>query len=273
MKKYFLVLFIAAMAAAPFFLFKNTPRIRPVTPKQPCANLESKPCQKDLLKYLKLRKDALALSEADKVLAVEPDDLCAWWVRAEVMRRTYKFRDSEDLLRQILAQHPTHIPSLISLAYIEYHDDKFDDASKILKQLLSRPDLSLEDRAIVYMLMGSINAKKSLGGLFYKIAYGTRIKGHFEKALVLAPDLAEVRLGLGTFYLLAPGIAGGNIDKAILELEYAVKLTPDFATANARLAQAYKKKGDLEKYNFYLQRAKELDPGNEVVEEVLRIKD
>ncbi len=269
MKKYFLVLLIAiaaAVAAAPFFVFKNP---RPLLiQNKPSANLESKPCRETPLKYLKLRKDNLALSEAEKILAADPNDLCAWWVRAEVMRRAYKFRESENLLKQILTQHPNHIPSLISLAYIGYHDGRFEEALKILRQLLNRADLDVENRALVYMLIGSINAKRSLGGLFSKLAYGTRVKGFFEKAKSLAPDLAEVRLGLGTFYLLAPSIAGGNVDKAIQELEYAVKLAPDFATPNARLAQGYKKKGNLEKYNFYIQRAKELDPENEVLKEI-----
>ncbi|MDD2752737.1 MAG: tetratricopeptide repeat protein, partial [Candidatus Omnitrophica bacterium] len=84
----------------------------------------------------------------------------------------------------------------------------------------------------------------------------------------LAPDLPEVRLGLGTFYLLAPGFAGGNQKAALEELEAAVRLAPDFATANARLAQAYQKAGNQEKYNFYLALAKKLDPENEVIAEL-----
>lgn len=238
------------------------------TQEHPSASLELKPCQENLLKYLKSRKDNLALAEADKILAADPNDLCSWWARAEVLRRAYKFKESEGLLNQILAQHPNHISSLISLAYIRYHDNNSREALKILKGVLNQADLDRENKALVYMLMGSINAKKSKAGFFAKIAYGTRIKGYFERALALAPDLAEVRLGLGTFYLLAPSIAGGNVDKAIEELEYALNLTPDFATANARLAQAYKKKGNLEKYNYYLQRATGLDPENEVLKEI-----
>ncbi len=119
------------------------------------------------------------------------------------------------------------------------------------------------------MLIGSINAKKaSRGGFWSKFAYGARIKGYFEKAKALAPDLPEVRLGLGTYFLLAPEISGGNVDRAIEELECAVNLAPDFATPKARLAQAYKNKGNMEKCNFYLKRARELDPKNEIIKEV-----
>jgi Tfp pilus assembly protein PilF len=67
---------------------------------------------------------------------------------------------------------------------------------------------------------------------------------------------------------LAPSIAGGNLDKAFKELNSAVGAAPDFATANIRLAQAYKRKGDLEKYNYHLNRTRQLDPENEVLKEI-----
>lgn len=269
MKKFTFILLILIAAIVPFVVFKNA--TRPVSrPKESLTcSIELKSCQENILKYLKLRKDNLASREIEKILAIQRDDICALWGKAEILRRAYKFEDSERLLNQVLAKCPGHTSSLISLAYIKYHDNKFQDASKLLKQALRQPDLERENRALVYMLMGSINAKKSSqGGLLSKIAYGTRIRGFFEKAKVYAPDLSEVRLGLGSFYLLAPKITGGDLDRAIEELECAVQLTPDFATANARLAQVYKQKGDLKKCNFYIQRAKELDPENEVIKEV-----
>jgi tetratricopeptide (TPR) repeat protein len=199
---------------------------------------------------------------------VKPNYLCALWAKAEVLRRNYKFKESKVLLKQVLSQSPGHIPSLITLCYIDYHENDFNKAANILKGLLKRSDLDRENKAFAYMLIGSINAKKaSSGGLLSKFVYGTDIKEFFEKAKAIAPDLPEVRLGLGSFYLFAPKIFGGNIDKAIIELESAVKLAPDFATANARLAQAYKNKGILEKYDFYIKRAKELNPHNEALME------
>lgn len=223
----------------------------------------------EALGLLKARYDKEALAIFENILLNEPDNLEALWGKAEVLRRVYKFEASEELLKRILFQYPHHASSLITLSYIRYHDNQFQEALKILKQVLRQKNLGRENKALVYMLMGSINAKKSsLGGIFSKLAYGTQIKGYFEKAKVLAPDLSEVHLGLGTFYLRAPAIAGGDIDKAIEELKLAVKLTPEFATPQARLAQAYKKKGDLEKYNFYYQQAKTLDPENEVLKEI-----
>lgn len=221
------------------------------------------------LSYLKLRKDNLALKEFENILKIQSDHCMALWGKAEVLRRSHKYQEAEEILNRVLSKEKNHPACLISLAYIRYHDGKFQEASALLKEVLDQPRIDKENKAIVYMLMGSINATRAKQCKFlFKVVYGTHIMGYFKKANELAPDLAEVHLGMGTFYLLAPKIIGGNLDKAQEELECAVKLTPDFATANARLAQTYKKKGDIEKYEFYLQRAKELDLENEILSEI-----
>lgn len=244
-------------------------RQAPLRTQKEFSALDLKDRQEKLLNYLRVRKDSLAQAEADKILSVEPDNIYALWAKAEILRRTYKFEDAEETLKQVLAKFPDHTPSLITLSYIRYHADKFSEAFKMLKEVLRKPGLGKEDEAMAYMLMGSINAKKAAqGGIFCKLVYGTRIKGYFELAKELAPDLPEVRLGLGTYCLLAPKVAGGDIDKAVEELECAIKLAPDFATPKARLAQAYKDNGNMPKYRLYLKQAKELDPENEVVKEI-----
>lgn len=269
MKKIILVLVISAVGVVSSLFFKNLTCTVHQAKKNLTCSIDLKACRDNLLKYLKLRKEGLAELEIEKILSIQRDDVCALWAKAEILRRDYKFEESKELLKQVLWQCPGHASSLISLAYIEYYDNKFQDASRLLKEALRQPDLDRENQALIYMLMGSINAKKaSRRGFLSKVAYGARIAGYFERAKNIAPDLSEARLGLGTFYLLAPKIAGGNIERAIEELECAVKLTPDFATVNARLAQAYKHKGDLKKYDYYLRKAKELDPDNETAKEI-----
>lgn len=218
---------------------------------------------------LKQRKDNNALVIFEKILTAKPDNLDALWGRAEVLRRSRSYKESEGILKQILNKNPKHAPSLISLSYIRYKDDKLKDALKLVKRVLNIRLLDNENKALAYMMWGTINSRRSAKGWFFsKIRYGTQIKCYFLKAKELAPDLPEAHLGLGTFYLLAPKIIGGDVDKAIKELKYAIGLAPDFATPHARMAQAYKKKRDLGKYNFYHKKAKELDPENELVQEI-----
>ena len=221
------------------------------------------------LSLLKNRRDKEALAVFETVLLAQPDNLDALWGKAEVLRRNRDYQQAEEILNKILSKTPKHVSSLISLAYIRYKDDRLKESFELVRQALKSGKLYRENRALAYMMLGSINGRRSAkGGFLSKVRYGTRIKFYFLKAKELAPDLPEAHLGLGTFYLLAPAIAGGNLDKAIEELEFAVKIAPDFATVNARLAQAYKKKGLVDKYNFHLGRAEALDPQNEALQEI-----
>ena len=267
MKKIILIALILIAGIAPVIFFRGKQAVKK---QELVCRIDLKSSQENLLKYLKLRKDVLAEEETKKILSIEPDDVCALWARAEILRRDYKFKESQELLKEVLGKYPGYAPALISFAYIKYRYNKFQEAARLLKEALKQPDLERENQALIYTLMATINAKRAAQGwLLSKVAYGTRIRGYFEKAKSIAPDLPEVRLGLGSFYLLAPKIAGGgDVDRAIEELEWAVKLAPDFATANPRLAQAYKLKGNMEKYNFYIKKAKELDPGNEALKEI-----
>lgn len=249
MRKYLTVLLLAAFSAT-IALAQN-------------ATLEQ------AMQLLKNRKDNQAMVIFEEVLLAQPDNLDAAWGKAEVLRRSRNYQDSQELLDRILAKNPQYAPALISLAYIRYKDNKFNEAIKLVNQALKIKNLNKEDRAMAYMMAGTINARRSSKGwLMNKVVYGTQVKGYFLKAAELAPDLPEVHLGLGTFYLLAPSIAGGSPYKARKELELTIQLAPDFATPYARLAQYYKRIGDPEGYRINLEKAKELDPDNEVFIEI-----
>ena len=224
---------------------------------------------KEASELLRTRKDKEAMALFEQILAVEPDNIDALCGKAEILRRSRSYKDSQELLNKILSRNPDYIPASLSLAYTIFQENKLDEALKIVNQILKKGCVDKDDEGLAYMLLGAINSQRAQKGWFFtKLKYGTKIQCYFLKAKELAPEQPEVRAGLGSFYLLAPPIVGGDINKAIPELEYAVKIAPDFATANARLAQAYKKKGNISKYNIYINRAKELDPGNEVFKEI-----
>ncbi len=220
-------------------------------------------------RLLKAREDAQALLIFDKVLLEDPRDQDALWGKAEVLRRARQYAESEKILKQTLALDSNYVPSLISLAYIKYKDDNLSEAKELVEKALKNTCDDYEDSGLAYMMLGAINSRRSAKSwVLAKLFYGTQIKGYFLKAKELAPNLAEVHLGLGTFYISAPGFIGGDLNKGKAELLVALKLAPKFATVNARLAQAYKKLGDEKNYVFYLDQARVLDPDNEVVKEL-----
>ena len=274
MRKYLLVILVIIGLVAGLYVASLNRGSCPLTISSATEKIEAikqNDSLRDALQLLKNRKDKEALVIFEKILASQADNPDALWGKAEALRRSRDYKESQDLLNKILSRNPKHVSALISLSYIKYKDDKLNEALKLVNQVLKAEALNKENQALAYMMLGSINSRRSQKGwLLTKVAYGTHIKGYFLKAKELAGDLPEVHLGLGTFYLLAPAIVGGNLDKAFQELELTVRIAPDFATANARLAQAYKKRGDLKKYNFYLHKAEELDPENEVLHEEFR---
>lgn len=213
-------------------------------------------------------KDKEAAAIFNQVLKTQPDNIEALWGKAEALRRSYDYPEAEKIFVEVLKKDPNHVSSLNGLAYIRYIQDRLDESLKLVNQALDNcPDK--ENEALSYMMIGTINSKRSSkGGFFSKIKYGTQIKGYFLKARDINPGMPEVHLGLGTFYLKAPSIIGGDLDKAIQELKVAEKLSPEFSTVNARLAQAYKEKGDSEKFNYYYEKTKKLDPENEALQEI-----
>jgi len=93
------------------------------------------------------------------------------------------------------------------------------------------------------------------------------IKEQFEKTVELDPDHLEGRMALAQFYLQAPGIAGGDVDKALEQAQIVVKMDEkhgrfllyqiyiekeNFAKAEAELKIIEEKFGDdPEFYYFY----------------------
>jgi len=266
MRKYTVVLFIVLIFTV---LLVILPRLLQTKLKVPKLSKAASLSIDDTVELLRQRNDEEALVKFNKILAVDPDNIDALWAKAETLRRKHKYQDSEALLNKVLSKNPQHLPSLNSLAYIKYKEDDTAAALGLVNKILASKDCDRQNRALAYMMLGTINSKiSSLSGIILKLSYATKIKGNLLKARDLAPELPEVRLALGTFYLLAPRIIGGNINRALEELNAAIDLAPNFATANARLAQAYKAKKNTEKYNFYLARAKILDPRNEIVAEL-----
>ena len=134
-------------------------------------------------------------------------------------------------------------------------------ASKVVGQGREAVDLSNYTRGYL-LVAGGKGMLASTGGIFAKIGEGTQVFPNLKKAEELQPDSPAVLFGLGSFYFLAPGIAGGNMDKAKDYLERAVSSDPFFADAYVRLAQVYRAKGDNQKFEEYLKKALEIDPQN-----------
>lgn len=223
------------------------------------------------LVYFNLHKDREAMQVFDKIIAMSPDKIEAQWGRAEALRRIHELSESEKILKKVIKNNPDFSPAYISLAYIKYIKMDFEMsvslAKTVIRQREENVDLSNYARAYA-MFAGAKGMIAHYGGPFSKAINGTQVLSNLKRAEKLQPNSPAVLFGLGSFYLLAPTIAGGNLERAEEYLKKGIKIDPLFTDIYVRLAQLYKLKGDNKKYEVYLKEALEIDPENELALDV-----
>lgn len=205
------------------------------------------------------------------VLENAPDAYGASWGLAEAARRRHEYDAARASLEQLLAEHPDFAPALLSLAYVHFIQKRFEKGLDIARTVVDLPveKVDTPNRARALVLMAGARALLAHhGGLIDKLRYGTRVFSALEEARAMRPNGPEVLLGLGGFYLLAPGFVGGDIDRGLELLQKAVEIDPKLPEAHVRLAQAWRLHGNEAKYAEHMQRARELDPRSELIKDI-----
>ncbi len=218
--------------------------------------------------YLNLYKNLQAEEVFNEILKTDNQMLGAKWGIAEIYRRQHKQDTARKILDEVLKVDPKFPPACISQAYIKYMNMEFEESVKlalrVIEQGRDKVDLSNYVRAYT-MYAGAKGMIAHYGGLFSKAINGVAVKPNLDRAEKLDPDAVPVLFGLGSYYFLAPRIAGGDKARAEGYFKKAIEVDPMFVDAYVRLAQLYKVRGVKEKYNFYMNKAMELDPKNELI--------
>ena len=218
--------------------------------------------------YLHQHKDNQAEATFRKLLDKNKDLFEARWGLAEVLRRKKQIKESEKILAEIIKTNRRFSPAYITLAYIKYTQANFNASAKLAKKIIKqgRDSSDTDNFSRAYLIFaGSKGLIASGGGLLSKLINGTQVLPNLKRAEKLKPATPEVLFGLGNFYFLAPGIAGGNLDKAEDYLKRCIEKDPLLADAYVRLAQVYKAKNEIENYRSFLKKAKQIDPANELL--------
>lgn len=220
--------------------------------------------------YLNLYRDQEAQAIFDRLRENNPSLIEAAWGKAEVLRRRHQTQEAESLLNQVIKTDPQFSPALNSLAYIKYFQGDYkgaiDLALRVIEAGKDKVDLSNYVRALS-MYAGSKGMLAHYGGILSKAIDGLAVKTNLDKAQKLQPNSPAVLFGLGSYYLLAPALAGGDKVKAENYLKQAINADPLFADAYVRLGQLAKLKGNQKEYETYLGKALEIDPQNELAQD------
>ncbi len=218
--------------------------------------------------YLNLYKDSQAEEVFSKILKTDNRMLGAKWGMAEVSRRQHKVEEAKKALDEVLKIDPKFPPAGISLAYIKYTNMKFEESARLALRVIDqgRDKVDLSNYVRAYTIYaGAKGMIAHYGGIFSKAINGLAVKSNLDKAERLDRNAPAVLFGLGSYYFLAPRIAGGDKAKAEKYFKRAIEADPRLVDAYVRLAQLYKVKGDKDKYNFFINKATELDPKNELI--------
>ncbi|MBP7216006.1 MAG: tetratricopeptide repeat protein [Candidatus Omnitrophica bacterium] len=221
--------------------------------------------------FLNAHQNQQALETFQKITAQDKDMLGARWGVAEVLRRQHKVQEAESILQELVKKYPQFPPAFVSLAYIKYLVLDFRSSVALAQSVLAMDQGLVDTSNLVraYLLVGGGKGMLAhYGGVVAKVANGLRVMPYLRKAERLQPQAPGVLFGLGSYFLLAPPIAGGDIDKALAYLEKAVEIDPLFVDVYVRLAQAHKEKNDLASYELFLEKALSLDPKNELALDV-----
>jgi tetratricopeptide (TPR) repeat protein len=224
------------------------------------------------LVYLNAHKNREAGRVFEKLLALRPEAIEGKWGRAEVLRRNGEEKKSEAILNRILRGSPSFAPAHITLAYIKYRQSDYKEAIRLALAVRrrGRENVDISNYTRSYLIFaGAKGMIASSGGPLSKVINGTQVLPNLKRAEDLQPDSPAVLFGLGSFYFLAPPIAGGNPEKARRYLERAIETDPLFADPYVRLAQIYKAEGEREKYELFIEKASAVDPDNALLRDEL----
>jgi tetratricopeptide (TPR) repeat protein len=144
--------------------------------------------------------------------------------------------------RRILAIDAHHTDSLNLLGLIAGQSGRHDIAVELIGQAIR-----LRNNNPFYLFnMG--NALKAEGRIDEAVA-------HYERALVLKPDLADAHNNLGIVFA-----AQDRIDDAIAHYKRAIAVKPDHASAHSNLGFALLAQGKLDDASAHYEKALAIDP-------------
>jgi tetratricopeptide (TPR) repeat protein len=143
-------------------------------------------------------------------------------------------------LREIIAAHPGDAQAHQLLCRIYYAQDMADNAIREC-QLAASSDPASSDNQI--WLGRAYGFKASHANPLSALSLAVKVRIAFERAVQLDPENVHAMNDLGEFYVAAPGLIGGGLDKA---QALAARMQPHFPSQAHRLLAfiAEKKKED-----------------------------
>lgn len=121
------------------------------------------------------------------------------------------YKQAQAILEKSLATNPKDAQALALMAKVKLAFFDSEAATQLARQAI---DIDPKNVDAHVTLADAVSRKADDAGIFEKVRIARQLKGELEQAASIDPKNLDALEGLMSFYLEAPGIAGGSMSKA-----------------------------------------------------------
>ncbi len=132
------------------------------------------------------------------------------------MYESGRLEDARTALQPIITAEPGNIDARLYMGRTFYDMHDYDEAEEWFLKALELDDNYSDS----HFWLGALYGRKAQkAGIFKRIGLAKKSRKGFQRAIELNPEHVRAREALVRFYVQAPGIVGGGMDKANAEAE------------------------------------------------------
>lgn len=151
-----------------------------------------------------------------------------------------KLLEARETFLKFSKEHPQNARCYVYLGRISFAEQEYKQAEKWFKKAV---ELEAANSDYNLWLAQTYAARIRKASFFSKMSLAKKSRKYFEVAVQLDENNVAAREGLGNYYLNAPGIAGGDLNKALQQAQELVKM--DEPKGHILLARIYEKKKQM----------------------------
>lgn len=173
--------------------------------------------------------------------------------KAKELAKEKEFDKSKNILEKIINENDKNDEAYFVLGRVFMAQKEFDDASDAFEEAV---ELEGNNSDYHFWLGRAYGADAMESSFITKAILAPKIKNQFKFAVELDSNNVKARVALAQYYLQAPGIMGGDVDKAIEHGK--ILLSVDEPNGRILLANAYQQKDQdslaEEQYDILLEK-------------------
>ena len=154
---------------------------------------------------------------------VAANELSTEFSAARVLYEGRNYSGAREIFQRLAADQPGSVEVNFYLGRLALW---FDDEVTALSRLEKAARLALSDARIQNALGDAYGLMAQKAGLLAKLGWARKCLAAYEVAVALDPQRPAYRWSLLGYFCLAPGIAGGSWDRALVQAKEIMRLNP-----------------------------------------------